>query len=234
MGSIYDVEPDETFIRKLREYEPLLWAAAKRFEIKGVLLPEDLYQEGMIALEQTFEEHWKTDPDSPDFTRSFKSRLFHRMSDVLRRHKTQSRDWRREVRDGARLSPDATTDPDVPVCDRLPQSVFPPPDSSLELRDLKRFVKTLEADLKEASLNGPLWGSSADDALEVLRLVVDDGLEIPDEIREAYERMPSRMTNMVLAEITGWDVMKVRRALKRLRKHARQLAGSFGLQPPKE
>jgi len=217
------------FVETLRTFEPLIWYAANRYEIPGVLLPEDLYQEGLIALEDALVEHWDHPPDSEEFARAFKSRLFHRVHDVLKRHKTQSRDWRKEVR--ALLDED---DEDDGIVARLRQSTFPPPDRGLELRDLTRFLERLRDDLKQASLEGSLWGNSADDALEILEIVSDDEYEIPKHIRDLYERMPTHMTNAILGEITGWDRMKVRRALKRLRKHARTIARQFGYQIPEE
>jgi len=229
MSSIYDSVPDEFFLKKVDEFEPLLWYAAKRFEIPGVLLPEDLYQEGLIALEETFDNHWTCDPDSYDFTRAFKSRLFHRMSEVLRRHKTESRDWRKE------LHATLDNDDENEVLGKIPQTTFPSPDHLLAMRDLSRYLEAIEAELKQAAIDGPLFSTIADDALELLRILVDPDFELPEHIKSCYERLPSSgLSNSILAELTGWDIMHVRRALKRLRKHAAKLASQFGLVIPSE
>ena len=221
---------DDEFEEKVAQFEPLLWYAAKRLEIPGVLPKEDLYQEGLRALDATFEEHFEYDPDSEEFTRAFKSRLFHRISHCLRKHKTGSRDWRKEVHD----SISSFSEEGDSIFDRISQTVFPPPDYLLELEDLHSYLDALEVDLKDASLDGPLWGNSAEDALEVLRLVTDPDYDIPDEVKMLYERIPSKITNPLIADIKGWDLMKVRRAISRLRKHARLLAPYYGITPPKD
>lgn len=227
MASIYDTEPDEHFYQKVTEFDSLLWYAAKRFEIKGVLHCEDLYQEGLVALEETFDNHWTRHPDSPEFTRAFKSRLFHRMSEVLRRCKTQSRDWRKELH--SLLDPDSEDDT-RDILNQIPQTTFPPPDRGLELEGLQKYRTAIEDSLRVAARSKPCFSTLEEDAIELLHLVTDPDYEVPDALKIFYERVPSEgFSNAILAEITGWDVMHVRRALKRLRLHARQLATEYGL-----
>ncbi len=233
MGSIFDETPNEFFEKKVIEYEPLLWYAARRFEIPGILPREDLYQEGLIVLDELLTETIVNHPDSGDFTRSFKTRLFHRMSEKLKPHKTQKRDWKKELRD-LLFKDERDNDGTVSIFNRIPQSTFPSPDHLSELLALQQYLDALESDLKQASLTGQLWGNSADDALEVLHLVIDPDLKIPKEISSIYERFPTALTKPLLSELTGWDRNKVRRALRRLRKHARELAPKFGIEVPPE
>jgi len=231
-SSVFDATPNEFFAKKLIDFEPLLRYAAKRFEIQGVLSREDLYQEGLVALITTFEEHWEVHPDSDSFERSFKSRLFNSMSNCLRKHKTQSRDWKKELRDV--ISEKSGSDKDFSPLNSIPQTTFPSPDYALEIEDIDRYLDALENDLSVASIRGQMWGNTAEDALEIFKLVTDPNLDVPDEVKECYERLPRGLSNAIIAELTGWDLMKVRRAISRMRKHARRLAPDYGIHPPKE
>lgn len=227
MESIYDTGQGESFLRKVGEYEPLLHYAAKRFEIPGVLNWEDLYQEGMIALEETFDYHWTRDPDSEEFTKAFKSRLFHRMHEVLRKYKTQSRDWRKELH--ATLDMDDEDD----IFNKIPQRTFPPPDHNLHVQDLNKYVGELQESLREASRKAVGYSTFFVDAIELLNLITDPNLELPEDITDCYDRVPTEgFSNTILAELTGWDVMHVRRAMKRLRRHARVLSEKYGFSIP--
>jgi RNA polymerase sigma factor (sigma-70 family) len=224
MPSVFDSEKDEYFVLKLREFEPLLWYAANRFEIPGVLWKEDLYQEGLLALEESLDQ-CVDHPETLQFTRYFKSYLFHRMSDCLRRHKRHCRDWRREVREVLGDS----EDPEVNPLARVPQDTYPSPDYALEMEAVRKYLEAVTNDLERAAREGSIWGNSAEDALELVKILTDPDLEVPEEVHALYERVPAHLSHTILAEITGWDAMKVRRALRRLRKHAISLAAAYGV-----
>lgn len=226
MGSIYDSVEGEYLLKKIEEFDKLLWFAAKRFAISGVLLPEDLYQEGLIALDESLEEDWQHHPDTKEFERSFKSRLFHRMSHCLRWYKQDCRDWRKEVHEVINNFEDE--DEGSSLLERVEQNMFPSPDTSCEIRDLYHFLESVRDRLDDISINGSLWNNSADDALEILDLIMDP--IIPDNICQMYERVPGHLSNALLAEVTGWDIMKVRRAIKRLREIASDIAPNFDIE----
>ena len=226
MGSIYDTYDDENFLKKLAEFEPLIWYAAKRYEVRGRLPAEDLYQEGLLALDDTLEQHWQHDPESHEFNRAFKSRLWHRMSHCLRHHNTESRDWKKEVRSFVNEEGD-----EISPLENVPQTTFPDPDITLRVRDVLRYLHAIKEDLIDQALKASIWGNSADDALQILQIIMASDDEIPDSMRDMYERIPSRLTKTVLVELTGWDIMKVRRGLNRLRTTAKKLAPSYGILP---
>lgn len=226
--SIYDSTNDEFFLKKLKEFESLLWYVAKRFEIPGVLSKEDLYQEGLITLDFALEQNWEYHPDTPEFNRMFKSRLYHAMSAQLRFHKQRCRDWRNELRD----SVTSYEDSEGSLLDNLQQSTFRSPDYRLENDSVKMFFVALESRIEDAASNGSIWGGSADDALTIFRMISDPNFEVPQSVVDMYERFPSRLTNTILSEVLGWNVMRVRRAVSKLRKHAKELSIDYGIVVP--
>lgn len=226
MGSIYDTYDDEYLIKKLKTFEKLIWFAAKRFSIPGVLQPDDLYQEGLIALEETLAESLDH-PDSAEFSRTFKSRLFHKILHILRRHKTASRDWRLEVRDVLNASEDGTL---TSIFDTIPADDNSNPEYIVSNNQLSEFVIDLRRELKKESVKGSIFGNSYDDALEVLDIVINyDPMTVPEEVVLTYERVPGHLSSAMISEITGWDIMKVRRALSKLRKEAAKICPKYGI-----
>lgn len=221
-----DSEYEDCLRRKEKDFRSLLRFAAKRYEIKGILPFEDLYQEGLIALHDTLEYHWDMDPDSDNFSRAFRYRLFHRLAKELRRYRTKSRDYK------CCESLSSEDESSIPRFKNKLVDYVNTPDRSLEVSALRKYISALEDDLERASLTGSIWGNSADDGLEIFRLFKDYDGPLGDDV--SYERVHRRMNNPAICRITGMDLMKVRRALRRLRKHAMTLAPQYGVDVPRE
>ncbi len=64
------------FKTALLEYEGLIWSAARRYHIPGLLDPEDLYQEGCIILAEMLRDG-TFEAESIDFQKMFKTKLWH-------------------------------------------------------------------------------------------------------------------------------------------------------------
>ena len=78
------------------DWAGLIHAAANRMAIPGRLDHDDLCQEAQMLLWEMVEEgDYPT--DSSDFSKLYKTRLWHRMTDLVRRERTEGRDYRREI-----------------------------------------------------------------------------------------------------------------------------------------
>ncbi len=243
------------FTRKLKEYESLIRYASRRYQIRGVLDPDDLYQEGLLILDKMLRpgvhdyEH-EFDPDSVDFRKMFKTELWHGLWKVLQKCKAQKRDWKKIVhKDYSQLEKNASrsgrcgapTDDQVgldlvgslsdasyvggssdrSLSDKLAGDVFSHglnPEQQLEAReyieDLDEFIDTLICRLD-------------DEARVVLSelLYPRDWDEIPDDCKtngyeDEYWRVPKRVPQHVLARMLDWPLIRVRRSISRIRKHA--------------
>jgi len=216
------------FTRKLSEYENLIRYASRRYRIRGVLEPEDLYQEGLMILDSMFHKY-DFDPDSVDFRKMFKTELWHGLWHVLKLHKTQKRHH-------TKLHPDDYADLEKKAAhsgmSNLPgdPSVFcasSDPEESYSLVEEERVVESFVDKLVDRL--------DAEAQLVLNELVYPrEWEEIPDYCKMTqdlmlYERVPSRIPNHVIAELLDIPIIRVRRAIRRIRTEARQLGEELGL-----
>lgn len=208
------------FNEKVQEYNRLIWYAARRYRIQGVLDPEDLYQEGLIILDKMFREY-DFHPDSPDFRKMFKTELWHGLHHVLQRHKAEKRDHRNTVlgEDVSELIESSEGDMwDRPRPETPEQKIF----AGLEIERVDEFIETLYQQLD--------W-----EAQVVLREIINPRSweEIPESCRTTKNDEPvwrkfKQIPQHVIANILDWPLIAVRRAIKRIRKTAKLLARDSG------
>lgn len=217
----------ELFLRKVEEWEGLIRFASHRYRIPGVLEPDDLYQEGLMILDDMFRKY-DFEPDSDDFRKMFKTELWHGLWHVLQKYKTIKRDWRKVTpKDFADIERDlASGEADGLPLDRVTCTFTP--EEAYEIKEstenTERFIEMLVDRLD-------------DEARVVLSELIYPRTwdEIPDKYKctgndEVYWRVPKKVPQHVLADLLGWPLIRVRRAITRIRKHAKALGVEVGFE----
>lgn len=187
-------------------YNKLIKYAAKRYEIRGILDKEDLYQEGLAALHISIEKY----KDKPDFSKSFKSHLFYVMSNTRNMYFTKAR----ESTVTNRLFSESSIIDSVSgeeTTDILSRTI-----------DLNKFKKELIDKLRNNKRKVAKY------ALDILNIITDDDFTIPDSVRQLYKRIPNRITDEIISNVTGYDINKVKKGIKFLREETMKLAKKYG------
>jgi len=172
------------------------------------------------------------DPESDDFRKMFKTELWHGLWKVLQKFKTQKRDWKRLVQKDysdleSRAASDSwASDPGDPDVGEEILSGKLTPFQRLEtledISELDEFIDTLVHRLDDEArvlLSEILYPRSWD--------------EIPQEYKtngteDEYWRVPKKIPQHVIARMLGWPLIRVRRALSRIRKQAAALGEEQG------
>lgn len=248
---------DEVFLQKLREFEGLIRYASRRYHIPGVLDPDDLYQEGLLILDKMLCDDYAyvLDPDSIDFKKMFKTELWHGLWKVLQKCKTQKRDWKKLIgKDFSQLERSASSSKRGARLEdkRIPLNFDQGDQSFNDTTFRSTWNRTLEEAISsglnpEQFLELQEKISEVDNLLDILIERLDDEArivliellhprswdEIPTEYktngtRDDYWRVPRKVPQHVLARILGWPLIRVRRAVSRIRRHAGALGDELG------
>lgn len=225
----------EIFTEKRKEFSGLIRYAAKRYQIPGLLDKEDLQQEALIILDE-FVKSDRFHPDTDDFRKMFKTTLWHGLSNVLRAHKTQKRDYRKKLHQDfseleQRMSDFEGTNLrialDLGFGEALSIQANPEEFSIAmeKIAELDMFLKQLEGILDK-------------DAKVVLQeiLVPRSWDEIPEYCKvntsgDEYWRTPrKKVPQQVIARYLDWPLIRVKRAIKRIRRKATEIESSIGSQ----
>ncbi len=225
---------DDLFLRKLKEYEGLIRYASQRYRVPGVLEAEDLFQEGLCILNEMFGKY-SFEPDSVDFRKMFKTELWHGLWKVLQKHKTQKRDWKRKLNadfsDLERIISNdfrGARDLSTSYVGHVGQDKIFKPDAFQSTGDPEQdLILQQQQDIIEGFVDA-LIEKLDDDARIVLHelLYPRDWEDIPDEFKitgewsDIYWRRPKKVPQHVVAKLLGWPLIKVRRAIKRIRREA--------------
>lgn len=245
---------DEVFLQKLQEFESLIRYASNRYHIPGVLDPEDLYQEGLLILDKVVTDElaneWvlasrrsgarihvdKLADRTADFRKMFKTELWHGLWHVLQKFKTKKRDWRKlEQNDFSDIN--RSVSEDYPWDRSLTRSASVKAEdiSSVGL-DPEQIVELAEKLQEVDSFLDILINRLDDEARVVLHelLYPRSWDEIPKVLRtngydDEYWRVPKKIPQHVLARMLGWSLIRVRRAISRIRKQATVVGDELGL-----
>lgn len=213
-----------TFLKKLREYERLMKFASYRYSVPG-LDPDDMYQEALLILDKMLRKY-DFDPDSSDFRKMFKTELWHGLWNVMHRYKVSKRSWKKVVHFDyhdldtkgpldSRVSIEAVSSNSTPETHVI---------ASQANKEIEKFIQTLTERLD-------------DDAQRVLAEILNPKSwdEIPEEFKENqfgddYWRTPKKKVPLhVIAYMLDWSHIRVRRAMRRIRREAKELGGELGL-----
>lgn len=232
---MFEEDREAVFLDKLQEYEGLIRFASKRYQIPGILDCEDLYQEGCMILNKMLQDDYAypLDPYSRDFRKMFKTELWHRLGHCTHKQKARKRDYRKVAfKDFGDIDP-------TPVNDSSARDTFTNEEldsfsSGLSPEELYEAIEH-QCDVEEFLDN--LIESLDDEAQIVLSelLFPTPWEEIPDSCKLKSDftvrvRNPKKkIPQSVLAEMLDWPLVRVRRAITRIRRTAIIIAENKGL-----
>lgn len=210
------------FLSRLKKLELTVWTYARHYEIRGVLLADDLYQEGLIELDETSTLY----PDLHDevFARYFKTRLISRYRKLIRYHTQQQRDWQNTVyifdlerflesKQGQPVGPIAET---VDYCYHLFDQLEPSPEETYErqqeISEAERFIQEVKEGLDEEAQ----WAFD--------QLLCG---EVPEQLKAEFKRVPGHSSVTVIGLIFGWDRAYTWRIIKRIRARAKLVISRY-------
>lgn len=207
------------FLSRLKSLELTIWSYAKYYEIQGVLLAEDLYQEGLMELDETN----KLYPDLPTevFAQYFKTRLASRFRKLIRYHNQQRRDWQHTilVYDLERFIEGKQGNlvwAEYASVNRsfghLLDNLEPSPEEVYEQRQKIAEAEEFIQDVKDGLDDEARW-------------VFDQLLtgEVPEQLKAEFKRVPGHASVTVISLIFGWDRCYTARVIQRIRRRARQI-----------
>lgn len=220
----------DVFLRKLKEFEGLLRFAAQRYSINGVVEPDDLYQEGCVLLD-TMIRNGVFEPDSEDFRKMFKTRLWHELWRFPRAAKSQKRDYRKNLSfDVSPTLQDLMTE-QVDCTQSDPGTFDPEKALGTETTSPEITVLVHEESVRTSKFLDELRSRLDADACRVFQELVSPRTweDIPQQYRETvwgdgYFRLPRRIPHRVLADTFDWPMSRFRHALRRIRRVAKELA----------
>lgn len=224
---------EDVFLKKVKEYDSLIRYAAKRYKISGVVDPDDLYQEGLFILDECVRKS-SFEPDSSDFRKMFKTKLWHGLGKAIHKRKAKKRTWKKILNeDFSQLERLVSRSHDYSSSSELGASVEDfysaklNPEQSLELREeVNEVDKFLEL----------LVDRLDDDARIVLYelLYPREWSDIPEDcianaFGDEYWRVPKKIPKAVIARAMDWPLTKFRRAVSRVRKQSKILGEELGI-----
>lgn len=210
--------PVVDFLTRLKTLELTIWSYARHYEIRGVLLAEDLYQEGLIELDETAKLY--PDLDHDVFVSYFKVRMASRFKKQIRYHMAQCRDCNNtvviwdlerflEVKQGLAIAGDRT---DLDYCQLLHDELEPSPEDALERKlreaETERFIAEVKAGLDDEAQ----W--AFDQLLSG---------EVPEQLHGEFKRVPGHVSVTVIGLIFGWDRAYAYRVIQRVRRRVKAL-----------
>jgi hypothetical protein len=207
------LDPVNELIRtKKTAYEGLLVAAAKRYEIPGILTFDDVYTlslEILFTFVTTYDEHIVNDPIQ--FQKLFKTELFHRLINEVAKHKAACRDYRKHV-----SSTITTDDGEYNFLESIPDADLNP-EEFLALQqaegDVDQFILELAEEL-----------TTDEKELLIEMLSPRDLPSKEEQILLRYKRTPSDPASpWLLANYLGWKFSKVNRVRNAIRRKAQAL-----------
>lgn len=210
------------FRQQLKKYQSFISGVSRRFEIRGLLSQEDLFQEGLITLHISIEES-EHPLDTEEFARYFRSKLYYAMRYQLRYYRAKSRDWTHAVRqstvDWVSARDDDDTKFDVVIRESAYSNLVDVEIEALLDRRSFPFDKFID-ELKNVLRNS----MQSTDALKLLDFFLNPDYEIPENVRKMYNRIPSnKYAERLLSRVLNWDRNRLRRAKERLREAVREL-----------
>lgn len=203
------------FLTRLKYLELTIWSYARHYEIQGVLLAEDLYQEGLIELDDT----QKLYPDLPDevFAQYFKTRMASRFRKHIRYHHQQRRDWQSTVliydierfiesKQAEPVNQERFTAMDSNYFEELAPSPEDEYERQKKIDEALQFIEEVKAGLDDEAQ----W------AFEQLL-----SGEVPDQLKGEFQRVPGHCSITVIGLIFSWDRAYTWRVIKRIRRRAK-------------
>lgn len=211
------------FLARLQDLESTIWKFATRYEIPGVVLAEDLYQEGLIELDSSCKLYPDFEPKL--FKQYYTVRLRSRLTNVVRYNTSSCRDWRKTIWIGS-LEQDISesnirsirvlkeigigkhlVDHLVDALQDLntPETEFT---HQRKLVEAKQFIAEVSVGLDE-------------EARKVFFYILLG--EIPDAIKHQFQRVPGRISVATLCKIFDCTPRHIRTVLQHIRKQAKRI-----------
>lgn len=207
------------FLTRLKNLELTIWSYARHYEIQGVLLAEDLYQEGLIELDETAKLY--DDLPTEVFAQYFKVRMASRFRKLIRYHTQQRRDWQQTVLiydlerflETKQSHPVATTEyASIDYCYHLYEELEPSPDEIYEHQEKVAEAERFIEDVKRGLDDEAQWAFD----------IILNG-EVPQQLHGEFKRVPGHASVTVIGLILGWDRTYTWRVLKRIRRRAKMI-----------
>ncbi|MCG8433048.1 MAG: hypothetical protein MJA83_03325 [Gammaproteobacteria bacterium] len=165
---------------------------------------------------------WVREADT-EFNKMFKTELWHGLSKIIQLHKTQKRDYKRVMSED--FSELESTRPEFSLLSSFEGTSNPERDCLLREEAyrvdsfLKRLSETLDSDANVV-LHELIYPTPWEDIPEVFKWTSAGGV---------YERVPQKVPLHIVADLLDWPLIKVRRAVKRIRKRGQELAAEMNL-----
>lgn len=217
----------DEFMDKLKEFDSLIRYAAHRCRIPGVLDPEDLYQEGLLILDRMFHDDYEYYLETDvDFRKMFKTELWHGLIKIINKHKAKRRDFKKvlnedyiDIERKVQMREEGAPAVEAFQGNYDPEQAFFVKEEADQVElFMDKLVERLDDDANVV-LQELMYPTDWEDIPEVFKWTATDGV---------YERMPKRVPLHIIAELLGWPHIKVRRAVKRIRKASQELAPEMG------
>lgn len=204
------------FEKKLEMFQWVIKFASRRFEIPGELDRSDLVQEGMLVLNDCVQEYEVEVVDELSFQKLFKTRLYHRMSDLIRACKAQCRDFR--VSDSVDWSgtPESMEgEGSLALCEKIEGHVLDPSDYDGE-HDMEVFLNALseKLDFFQSRILFVLLNPPAQS-------------DMPEHLQQST--LKKELSVYTMASILGAPYSDVKRELRHLRAKASEVAHELGI-----
>jgi hypothetical protein len=223
MGLYSSLHDANYFLQVVKCYERLIWRKSHKYVIKGYVEVEDLFQEGLVSLDETLRDSSNA-PGTPEFTAEFMANYRSHMYLVMRvHHKTC-----REESVGDLSNTDVNIDPcAMPTMSHREDTN---PEKIVASRNYSVAVNKLLGEVEKYLLDKSSMNSHFVDAYSLLKILSfcseGDGCVIDYvEMRNTQSFVSSR----IVRRLTGWGLARSRYALDVLRKTVLRTALVYGI-----